>query len=278
MREELNSVYKTGNVEKNIAFPTCVSINNCVGNYSSLPDDPFALSAGDVVKIEMAAHIGGNVATVCHTHVVPSDGKTPLQGRAADTICAAYYASETALRMIKPGASIYQVDIAMTTGQGKTKDLDVKPSVYRRNRDRVYQLKLKGSRALFGQILKTNPDCAFSIRDYVQWDPRHTAMGLPECLKSELLLAYPVRFEPKTEIVARYRFTMLLLPSGPVRITGAGVVPYVQSEFSIDNADLNALLETAVNDKSDTTAKKAKKGTKSKNNFATEPQDVNMAM
>eukprot|EP01134_Creolimax_fragrantissima_P005044 CFRG5044T1 len=335
MNEEINAVYKAANTDKGIAFPTCVSINNCVGNYSSLPNDQLTLSVGDIVKIEMAAHIGGNVASVCHTHVVPLDGKSPLSGRGADAICAAYYASETALRMIHPGASshsvtkainqvaeafnckpvggvvssnmtkfsldgdrtieaisdpdhhdfefemneIYQVDIAMTTGEGKTKDLDFKPTVYRRNRDKVYQLKLKGSRALFGRILKNNPDCAFSIRDYVQADPRSTAMGVPECLKSELLLAYPVRFESKNDVVARFRFTMLLLPSGPVRITGAGTVPYVQSEYSIADEDLNALLATAVNDKSSSNSKRTnKKKSKSKKNFNEEPREVSMAM
>lgn len=47
---QLAQVFKTG-VEKGIAFPTCVSINNCIGNYSPLSDDALVLSAGDVVNM-----------------------------------------------------------------------------------------------------------------------------------------------------------------------------------------------------------------------------------
>lgn len=36
---------------KGIAFPTCISINNCVGHYSPLKDDTLVLKDGDVVKM-----------------------------------------------------------------------------------------------------------------------------------------------------------------------------------------------------------------------------------
>lgn len=38
--------------EKGIAFPTCISVNNCAGNFSPLSDDPIVkLKGGDVVKM-----------------------------------------------------------------------------------------------------------------------------------------------------------------------------------------------------------------------------------
>jgi hypothetical protein len=50
MLVQLTQVYKSG-VDKGIAYPTCVSINNCIGNFSPLSSDTLVLSAGDVVKM-----------------------------------------------------------------------------------------------------------------------------------------------------------------------------------------------------------------------------------
>jgi methionine aminopeptidase len=38
-------------MRKGIAFPTCLSINNCVANFSPLKDGDVTLSKGDVVKM-----------------------------------------------------------------------------------------------------------------------------------------------------------------------------------------------------------------------------------
>lgn len=46
-------LYKTNKkMEKGIAFPTCVSVNNCVAHYSPLEsEDKIVLKDGDVVKM-----------------------------------------------------------------------------------------------------------------------------------------------------------------------------------------------------------------------------------
>jgi len=52
----------------------------------------------------MGAHIDGFIAVVAHTIVVgfdPASG-TKVSGRKADVILAAHYASEAALRLVKP--------------------------------------------------------------------------------------------------------------------------------------------------------------------------------
>lgn len=47
-----NTFKKVKMGEKGIGFPTCVSVNNCVGHFSPLPEDPnVVLKAGDVVKM-----------------------------------------------------------------------------------------------------------------------------------------------------------------------------------------------------------------------------------
>ena len=90
-------------IEKGVAFPTCISVNNCVGHYSPLlSEDKVVLADGDMVKIDMGVHVDGYVAVVAHTVLVSSE---PATGRKADVIMAAWTAAEAAQRMLKDGAS-----------------------------------------------------------------------------------------------------------------------------------------------------------------------------
>ena len=47
----LSKVYKGKKMEKGIAFPTCISINNCCGHFSPLKEDSVNLKKGDVAKM-----------------------------------------------------------------------------------------------------------------------------------------------------------------------------------------------------------------------------------
>lgn len=51
INEKLASVYKGKKIEKGIAFPTCISLNNCCGHYSPLKEDSIELKEGDVAKM-----------------------------------------------------------------------------------------------------------------------------------------------------------------------------------------------------------------------------------
>ena len=69
---ELGNVYKKNKtMEKGIAFPLCISVNEVCGHYSPMKDDSTQLSAGDVVKIDIGIHIDGFIAMGAHTYVVP---------------------------------------------------------------------------------------------------------------------------------------------------------------------------------------------------------------
>ncbi len=63
------------------------------------------LQDGDMVKIDMGAHIDGFIAVVAHTIVV-SDGKSKVTGRKADALLAAHLCAEAALRLVKPGNEV----------------------------------------------------------------------------------------------------------------------------------------------------------------------------
>lgn len=57
-------------MDKGVAFPTCVSVNECVCHNSPLPSEPQEpIKEGDVVKVDLGVHIDGYVAVVAHTVV-----------------------------------------------------------------------------------------------------------------------------------------------------------------------------------------------------------------
>ena len=102
-------------VEKGTAFPTCISVNHCVGHYSPLTsEDKVVLAEGDVVKIDLGVHVDGYIAVVAHTTVCSAasssaTGPTPATGRKADVMQAAWHAAELAQRMFKEGASNVEI-------------------------------------------------------------------------------------------------------------------------------------------------------------------------
>lgn len=72
-------------MEKGIAFPTSISVNEICGHYTPLKSDAEdkekelnTLRDGDVVKIDLGVHIDGYIALVAHTIVV---GDKPVDAR-----------------------------------------------------------------------------------------------------------------------------------------------------------------------------------------------------
>ena len=54
-----------------IAFPTCLSVNHAICHFSPLVSEADqTLEEGDMVKIDLGAHIDGYIAVVAHTVVV----------------------------------------------------------------------------------------------------------------------------------------------------------------------------------------------------------------
>lgn len=101
---------KEKDLKKGIAFPTCVSVNNCICHYSPVPSEPdYTLKDEDVVKVDLGAHIDGFIAVVAHTIVVGASNENKVSGRKADVIMAAHFASQAALRLLKPGNETYTV-------------------------------------------------------------------------------------------------------------------------------------------------------------------------
>nr|XP_019942625.1 PREDICTED: proliferation-associated protein 2G4 isoform X2 [Paralichthys olivaceus] len=101
---------KEKDMKKGIAFPTSVSVNNCVCHFSPLKSDSdYTLKDGDLVKIDLGVHVDGFIANVAHSFVVGASKENPITGRKADVIKAAHLCAEAALRLVKPGNQNSQV-------------------------------------------------------------------------------------------------------------------------------------------------------------------------
>lgn len=102
IREQTANIYKNAKkkVDKGVAFPTSVSLNNVVCHFSPLTGDETTLEDNDIVKIDLGCHVDGFIAVVAHTHVLQVG---PVTGRAADVVAAANTAAEVALRLVRPG-------------------------------------------------------------------------------------------------------------------------------------------------------------------------------
>lgn len=101
---QTDKVYKAKKIKKGIAFPTCVSVNECVCHFSPLQtNESVVLKTGDIVKIDLGVHIDGYIASVAHTMIVEPEDK--IEGPLADLFTAARYAVEAAHKVIKPGNS-----------------------------------------------------------------------------------------------------------------------------------------------------------------------------
>lgn len=94
-------------MKKGIAFPTCLSINNCVCHFSPIRSEPdVILKEGDIVKIDLGAHIDGFIAVAAFTTVIGATAEKPATGRRADAVLAAYWSSQAALRLLKSGNAV----------------------------------------------------------------------------------------------------------------------------------------------------------------------------
>jgi len=151
---------------------------------------------------------------------------------------------------------VYAIDMLISTGDGKSRDMDFRTTIYKREPDQVYQLKIKASRAVFSEVEKKFDTMCFNLRALA--DEKKAKMGINECVNHGLITPFPVLFEKEDEIVAQFKFTTLLMPNGPLRITGLPFdVAECESDKKIEDEEILKLLAQS-------TSKKSKKRNKKK--------------
>jgi len=144
---------------------------------------------------------------------------------------------------------VFGFDFVMSTGEGKPKASQLRTTVFKRDLEEKYSLKMKASRTFFSEVNQRFPTLPFTLR---AGDERNWRMGVVECVKHGLFIEYPVLIEKPEEFVAQFKFTGLLLPSGNVARITSGPPLTVKSECEIQDQGLVELL-------AQTTDKKKKK-------------------
>ncbi|GAA35285.2 metalloprotease ARX1, partial [Clonorchis sinensis] len=282
-----------------ISYPTSMSVNNIICHYSPIDGEEneiVELKDGDLVKIDLGAHIDGYAAVVGHTFVVGSSSDNKVTGRKADVIIAANTAAEVAVRLLRSNYEnikvsemitktaadfncrpiegmqshqmrrmvydaeksivlnpseehkksiektsfelneVWNIDILLSTGSGKPRDHKARTTIYKKN-ETLYQLKMKSSRQLHSEIASKFLAYPFNIRALE--DLKKARLGITECAKHDVVQALPVYCEKDDEFVAQFRFTVLLMPNGPMRITGFPFDASVyKSEFKPRDAEV----------------------------------------
>jgi len=309
LEEEVGKLYnkkvKDKKIEKGIAFPTCISVNEIVGHFSPLKGESRILKAGDIAKLDMAIHIDGFIAAGGHTVVVGDD---KIEDKRADVTMAAWTAAEAALRLVKVGNTntqvtevfakvaeefkckpvqgvlshqlkkwvidgsrsiisaetpdekvdefefemneVYCIDVVMSTGDGKTKETELRNTVFKRAPDSSYGLKTQKARQFLHEVNKRFPALPFTLRAIE--DEQVARVGVSEAKRHELLDEYPILKEKPEEFVAQFKFTVCLLPGGTKKITGLDLgklKDQVVSSQTVEDADLKKLLASSANPK-----------------------------
>lgn len=151
---------------------------------------------------------------------------------------------------------VFAMDIVMSTGEGKPKEVDERTCVYKRVIDETYLLKMKASRQILSDINERFPCFPFTIR---AMDEKTVRFGIVECAKHGLVNGYPVLHEKEGEIIGHFKFTALLMPTGTIKITGLPCnLEQFNSEHSLEDEELVKLLGTSAG------KKKKKKNNKKK--------------
>lgn len=314
-------------IERGVAFPVCVSVNDVICNRSPLTSEEVEpLKAGDIVKIDLGCHIDGYISVAAHTLIVAEspDAAPKVDAEMGNVAVAAYNAMLIAAASIKAGtknkavteavnrvaesygvsaiasvrmhqmkrfvidgvkevalkeptaddleageekvdecefeqAEVYAVDVAMSTGEGRPRPSgELRTTVFKRNVEANYRLKMKNSRYVLSEVDKKFPTLPFTLAHFE--DERAVRMGVTECVGHGLLTPYPVLEEStKGALVAHFKCTVLLLPSGTTRVTGLDIPGYFSTEKKPDEETQKLLTELA-----EIAAKKAKKKAKKK--------------
>lgn len=117
---------------------------------------------------------------------------------------------------------VYAVDIAMSTGDGKPKEADARTTtIFKRHPTTTYSLKLKAARSLYSEVTKSHPSLPFTLRGI--GEERSVKLGAKECVTHQLLVPYPMLLEKPGESVVHFKFTVLLLQNGTVKVTGLDI-------------------------------------------------------
>merc|ERR1712240_545503 len=98
------------------------------------------------------------------------------------------------------------------------------------------------------QVNKSYGPMPFNLRNFEE--EKKARMGVVECVKHNVIQPFHVLYEKEGTYVAQFKFTVLLMPNGPQKITG---LPFdaalYKSEKSVEDQEIQTLLKQAAKKK-----------------------------
>ncbi|KAH9942769.1 proliferation-associated protein 1 [Amylocystis lapponica] len=155
---------------------------------------------------------------------------------------------------------VYGVDILISSGEdGKARLEESRTTIYQKDSNVTYQLKMKTSRAVFSEVQKKSGAFPFNLRCLE--DEKRARLGLQEAVQHGLVKQYEVIYTPSNTFVAAFHFTIALLPGGPSLITAPPVwykPELVKTDKELEDAELKELLTKKLREDKKSKKKKAK--------------------
>jgi hypothetical protein len=124
--------------------------------------------------------------------------------------------------------TVFAIDVAFSTGEGKTRESDLRTTVYKRSQETTYSLKLKASKQVLNEVSKRFLYTPFTLR--ALGDETTAKLGVTECTKHGIFQPYQPLQESKGAFVAHFKFTALLLANGTLKVTGLTLPSNVHSD------------------------------------------------
>lgn len=152
---------------------------------------------------------------------------------------------------------VFGLEVFISSGTGKAKQSEIRPTVYKRVIENTYLLKSDKARKFLKEVIQKHPSLPFSTRSFE--DQIAVKIGVKQAMDHELLEPFQVVEEKVGEIVAHWKASVAVLANGTVFLSGN--LPFdaskYESETKIEDKELAELLELSMDLKDQKKRKKA---------------------
>ncbi|KAH9589284.1 Peptidase M24 [Trypanosoma melophagium] len=112
---------------------------------------------------------------------------------------------------------VWTLDIVMSSGKGKLKERDLRPTVFKVALDSNYTMKMESARELQREIEAKYQTFPFALRNL---ETKKARLGLSEMVKHNAVVPYPVLYEKDGEVVGHFKMTLLITGKKIEPVTG----------------------------------------------------------
>ncbi len=208
---ELGKVYP--GVKKGLSFPTCVSPNAIVSNFSPTPigsalkaavkvdksvdietETKVVIESGDVVKVELGVHIDGYPVSTTQTFIVhdSQDGKAMIDDRRANVVRASKLAITRLLKQMRnTDTELKSTDATSDTTRSDTEPKftsgEIKSSISKIVSKKTLKKKQQKTKTLGGRMMK------FDIEEITEAVAKESGCAIVKDVQMTLLKRYGER-------------------------------------------------------------------------------------